>query len=554
MTAKVWDILNRQKRMVDRKSPWMEYWQRLGDILLPNNADFTVGTAPGQPRTDRIYDGQPRLAARQLITTVDGLLKPKHQRWFWLTVDDQDLAEVDEVKYWLEDTTDRMWHAIYRQEAKFTQRSGEVDESLIIYGLGALWCGLNRDQNGLSFRSFRLRDFHIDENGDGVVDVFSVTENLTPRQAVQRWGEKAMSKAAMDSLNGDAKLADKKLPFMQMILPRDDRDAIRIDAQNKPYASIVVDVDNEHIVKESGFDEFPVAVPRWDTAPGEIYARSPGMYALPDARTLQAMAKTLLRGGQRAVDPPTWAISDGVLSPVRTFPGGLTIISADAVNQMGGRPPLGVLDMGQNIPLGREMQQDVRMQVEAAFFKDIFSMPIEGRQMTATEILERKEEYQRTIGPVFGRLESDYIGHITERVFKVMMRFGAFLPMPEVLAEAGGLKFEYMSPVQQARKQSEAAGLIRAFEVLGPLAEVQPEIIDNFDGDQIARDAPEWANFTQKWLRPKSTVEELRASRQQQMEAQAAIQTGIQGAQAGADVVKNIAQAEQSVMAQPAVA
>lgn len=554
MTAKVWDILNRQKRMVDRKSPWMEYWQRLGDILLPNNADFTVGTAPGQPRTDRIYDGQPRLAARQLITTVDGLLKPKHQRWFWLTVDDQDLAEVDEVKYWLEDTTDRMWHAVYRQGAKFTQRSGEVDESLIIYGLGALWCGLNRDQNGLSFRSFRLRDFHIDENGDGVVDVFSVTENLTPRQAVHRWGEKAMSKGVMDRLNGDAKLSDMKLPFMQMILPRDDRDAIRIDSQNKPYASIVVDVDNEHIVKESGFDEFPVAVPRWDTAPGEIYARSPGMYALPDARTLQAMAKTLLRGGQRAVDPPTWAISDGVLSPVRTFPGGLTIISADAVNQMGGRPPLGVLDMGQNIPLGREMQQDVRMQVEAAFFKDIFSMPIEGRQMTATEILERKEEYQRTIGPVFGRLESDYIGHITERVFKVMMRFGAFLPMPEVLAEAGGLKFEYMSPVQQARKQSEAAGLIRAFEVLGPLAEVQPEIIDNFDGDQIARDAPEWANFTQKWLRPKSTVEELRASRQQQMEAQAAIQTGIQGAQAGADVVKNIAQAEQSVMAQPAVA
>lgn len=554
MTANVWDILSRQKRMVDRKSPWMEYWQRLGDILLPNNADFTVGTAPGQPRTDRIYDGQPRLAARQLITTVDGLLKPKHQRWFWLTVDDQDLAEDDEVKYWLEDTTDRMWHAVYRQEAKFTQRSGEVDESLIIYGLGALWCGLNRDQNGLSFRSFRLRDFHIDENGDGVVDVFSVTEHLTPRQAVQRWGEKAMSKAVMDRLTGDAKLADMKLPFMQMILPRDDRDAIRIDSQNKPYASIVVDVDNEHIVKESGFDEFPVAVPRWDTAPGEIYARSPGMYALPDARTLQAMAKTLLRGGQRAVDPPTWAISDGVLSPVRTFPGGLTIISADAVNQMGGRPPLGVLDMGQNIPLGRDMQQDVRMQVEAAFFKDIFSMPIEGRQMTATEILERKEEYQRTIGPVFGRLESDYIGHITERVFKVMMRFGAFLPMPEVLAEAGGLKFEYMSPVQQARKQSEAAGLIRAFEVLGPLAEVQPEIIDNFDGDQIARDAPEWANFTQKWLRPLSVVEERRAARQQQMEAEAAIQTGIQGAQAGAGVVKDIAQAEQSVMAEPAVA
>lgn len=512
------DLLDLSKRMDQAKMPWLEYWQQLGDILLPSQADFTRAKREARPRTDVIYDGTPRLAARGLATTIDGLLKPKTSRWFNVTVTDRDVAEIDEVKLWLEQISDRMWQAIYRSQARFTQRSAEVDEHLAVFGTGSLFIGENARKTGLLFRSFHLNAVGIEENADGQVDRWKVDEKLNARQAIGRWGEEKLHADVVKAAS-DPKKANEEFCFTQVILPRDDYEAGRLDQRGLAYRSCVIDVKHEHKVEEGGFHEFPVAVPRWETAPGEVYGRSPGMMALPDAKTLQAMGKTLLIAGQKAVDPPVWAYNDAVISPIRTFPGGTITLDATAAAGINGSP-IGTLDMGKNMPLGLDMQAAVRQQVEAAFFKNIFALPIEGRQMTATEILERKEEFLRTIGPVFGRLESDYLGKIVERVFSIMHRAGQFPPFPEIGDVDVRIEFEYMSPIQKARKETELASLGRAFEILAPLMELDPSVADNIDADQIVRDLPEAGGIPQRWLRPQAEVEARREQRAQQQEAQ----------------------------------
>lgn len=521
--SNITDLLDIAKRMDERKGPWLEYWQQLADVLLPNKADFTRAARTARARTDIIYDGTPRLAAASLANTVDGLTMPKTNRWFWLTLDDPELNELDEVKYWLDDTVERMWSAIYRKQARFIQRTAETTTSLVVFGTAALFVGERRDLGGLTFKSFHLRDFAIEEDGEGQINRFKLNEHLTPRQAIGKWGEDRMHPELIKLAN-DPKQANTELCFTQIILPQDDYDASKLDTRGMPFKSCVIDVKHEHEVSRSGFHEFPVAVPRWETAPDEIYGRSPGMMALPDAKTLQAMGKTLLIAGQKAVDPPTWAYNEAVISPIRTYPGGHITLDASAAANLGGGNPIGVLEMGKNMPLGLDMQMAVRQQVEAAFFKNLFTLPDDTRMRTATEILARKEEYQRTIGPVFGRMESDYIGFIVERVFNIMYRAGQFLPFPELPDDREvKLRFEYLSPIQQARKQAELAAFGQSLMVLEPLALVQPEILDNFDGDEIARDLPMAGGFTQKWLRPKDVVEERRAQRAQQAElAQAA--------------------------------
>ena len=212
-------------------------------------------------------------------------------------------------------------------------------------------------------------------------------------------------------------------------------------------------------------------------------------------------------------------------------------LDATTVAGLGGGAPIGVLDMGKNMPLGLDMQTAVRQQVEAAFFKNVFGLPINGPRMTATEILERREEFSRTIGPVFGRLEADYIGHIVERVFSIMMRAGQFPPFPDVGVDEVKIDFEYMSPIQKARKETELASLGRAFEILAPLMEIDPTVADNIDADQIVRDLPEAGGIPQKWLRTKADVEERRAARAQQQQEAAAIQA----AKPVAGAIKDIA-------------
>lgn len=511
----------------------MSYWQALAEILLPNRADFTRGNLRAERRDFEIYDGTPRLALRDLASTLDGLMKPKTSNWFDGEIPD-DLVDDDDVKMWYQIVRDRMWKAIYRPDARFIQRSTEVDLDLACFGWGVLWIQETRARDGLLFKTFHNSRVAFSDNEDGIIDQLAVEEYQTPRQAERLYKRagKPNSRKLDDALR-DKKKSDM-FHFVQMVLPREDRDARLIGIKGMPFASVVLDLTSEIILTEAGFDEFPAAVPRWDTAPGEIYARSPGMMALPDSKTLQSMGKTLLVGGQRAVDPPLWVLNDAVMSPLRTRPGGITVLDPPD----GSNTPIGAFPISTNIPLGREMQKDTRAQIEAAFFKNVFNLPVQTRTMTATEILERKEEFIRTIGPVFGRLETDYIGHTVMRVFGIMERAGAFPARPDAL-QGRKISFRFQSPLQQARKQLEIAGLSRTWQVLEPLAQVQPEVIDHFNGDAIARDLPDAIGFPLKWLRSKADVEKLRQERAQQH----ADQMAAQSAEPLSKAIKNVADA-----------
>jgi len=532
--TQVKDLLDRYHADLSARSPWMQFWQRIYDIHAPNRADFTEDHSPGQTRTQEVYDATPRLAARALATALDGLLKAKSSRWFWLTVKDRKLLESHEIQLYLELKRELMWQAVYDVSARFAQRSSEVDLDLVLAGIGYLWIGMNSNKTGLAFKSFHPSTATIRENADGVVDSSTLTVQYTARQAVQRFGVEKIGRRTREALTGTAPQKAKKFKFVQLILPRDDRDAKKMGNLNMPFASVWIDVDSEHKISESGFEEFPLAIPRWETSPGDVYPRGPAAYSAPDARTLNTITKTLLVGGQMAVDPPKWVAADGMLSPVRTFPGGLTVIDGEVAREMKG-PPIGQLDLAGNIPLGREMQNDYRIQIEKAFFKDIFDLPQEGPEMTATEIVARKEQFLRNIGPVFGRLEADYIGHITMRVHNLMERAGAFPPPPADLEDVP-IQFEYISPIQQAKRQLDAAGFVRTMEILGPIASLKPEIMDNFDTDAVARDAPEYAGMPQKWI---MSQEEVDATRQQRAEAQQA-QQQLDAAEQGASAIEKL--------------
>lgn len=539
------ELLDKHKSLSARRNQWLPLWQELADIFLPTRASFTMQFEPGRESDRELYDTTPMQARRGLATAIDGLLKPSTTRWFWMTAGNEELNDDDEVKRWFEEVQDRMWRAIYNPRARFIETSGAVDNDLATFGLGHLWIGENTARSGLNFKSLFLKDVAFDENADGIIDTYTISRWFTARQAQQRFGDRIPPKVVEALKKSSQGQAPEKFEFVQCIYPRHERDTRKRDSLNKPFASKIVAADDQVIVEEGGFDELPISTPRWELAPGQIYPRSPAMIALPDARTLQAMGHTLLVGGQRAVDPPIWIADDGVLSAVRTFPGGLTVVDVEVVRDTNGRP-MGHLDMGSNIPIGREMQEDYRNMVEAAFFKNVFNLPVNAPQMTATEVLERKEEFLRTIGPVMGQLESSYIGQTIERVFGIMLRAGALPPIPEAL-QGTNVTFEFLSPIQQARKQMEAAGLARSLEFVNPIGAIDPTVYDNFDADEIARDLPDMFSTPQRWLK---TRDQVRGIREQRAQAQAAAQSAAGMEQlAGmgktlSEVDRNVAQAE----------
>lgn len=520
-----------------RKESWASLWQDLAEVFLPGKAQFTVKRHDGERDSETIFDGTPRLAARDLSAAIDGLIKPKTANWFEPYLDDEDLAEKPTVKSWLEQVRDLMWQVIYAKEARFIQRSSEVDDSLVVFGWGMLWIAENRNRDGILFRSFHIKDVHIDEDADGVVDTIAVEEELTARQAIKRFGRDAVHKNILDAAD-ERRGGSPTFPFAQLVLPNEDRLSDMLGPVGMAYKSLTLDVKHEQIMAVGGYHEFPAAVPRWETMPGMVYPRSPGMVALADALTLQSIAKTLLVGGERAADPPLMVPSDAFLSPVRTFPGGISVFDVQAITDAGLSNPVFPLPTSSQLPVGRDMQNDYRGQVQMAFYKNVLNLPVEGVR-TATEVLERKEEFIRTLGPIFGRLEADYIGATVERVFAIMERAGALPPRPKEI-EGLPIIFRYQSPIQQARKAIDVAGLSRALEVTAGLATAQPWILDNIDGDQVMRDAPSWSGIPSDWLH---TEEEVAEKRQADQQAQEEMST-VESAKPIADSIKAVAQAQ----------
>ena len=144
-------------------------------------------------------------------------------------------------------------------------------------------------------------------------------------------------------------------------------------------------------------------------------------------------------------------------------------------------------------------------------------MKQDGPQMTATEVLQRQEEKMRLLGPMVGRLQTEFLGPLIDRVFAIMMRRNAIADAPpEIQGQA--LKVEYVSPVARAQKSQQIFNFSRFLEQMIPLAQIKPEIFDNLDADGAFKWAHGTLDAPMETLMGEENVEQLRQQRQEQQE------------------------------------
>ncbi len=470
--TRVEELLSRRQALGKRRDLWNNHWDDLSRVMLPRRMGFVTQTIEGDRRTEDIFDGTPMQAARALGNAVGAQIRPEGEQWHRIrAVEDVD-ENSDEAKDWFARVDEIMRDAFDNPKSRMRQALGEADIDLVVFGTAVVFTG--EGDSNLLFQSLHLKDAYPFFGEIGSPEGMFFDRRFTVRQAIARFGEDKLSEAVRQQ--AEQGQFDDYVNFLHAVVPREEGRADAILATNVPWADLWIEVEEKRLVSANGFHEFPFAVPRWDTSSGEEYGRSPGMIALPDANTLQAVGATLLIAGQRAADPPMAVPDDGVFDAPNTFPGGLAYYDMETARAMG-RIPIAPLDSGANIPLTREMQDDIRNQTWDAFFRNILRLPTGGPEMTATEIIERKEEFIREIGPVFGRLESDYTAPIVERSFNIMLRAGAFGDIPEALSEKQ-VRFEYQSPIKRLRQQVEAAAASQWAREMLEIDAARPDALD----------------------------------------------------------------------------
>lgn len=504
-------ILERHGRMATARSTFENHWQECMDYINPRKGEVTSSRTPGDKRGAELFDTTAIMSLELLAGALHGMLTNPATQFFDFVMGDPDFDDDEEVKTWLQDSAQRVFHVMNNSNFQTEVHENYLDIGNI--GTSCMFVG-EHEKFVVHFNARPIKEIFVAEDNLGRIDTVHREFDWTPRQIIQEFGEENAHPYVLKKYKEGC---EDKWKIIHAVAPKQD---------DKPYFNY----DSVYLLKEQklrlhkgGFPEMPYAVPRWTKTAGEVYGRGPGMAMLPDIKMVNKMMETTLKGAQKTVDPPLMVSDDGVIGKVRLTPGGLTV-----VRQTNGDAPIRPLITDARIDFGYQAVEDVRKRIRSGFYVDQLQLN-EGPQMTATEVMQRTEEKLRLMGPVLGRQHFEFLRPVIERVFAIMNRKKLIKPAPDKI-KGKGFDVRYSSMIARTQRMSEAQNITRAFTVAAPIINVSPQSMDVINPDKYLRrildihGVPSELNNTEneiKKIRDARAEAQAQAAQEQQQQHQA---------------------------------
>lgn len=535
-------IVQRVAQLEGERGNWNNHWEQVAERVWPVMRGFQSQYSPGQKLQEKVFDGTAMIGLTRFAAAIDSLVTPRTQRWHNLRPADPRLAENHAVKVYLDEVADLLFRYRYGASSSFAGQSHEMYMSLGAFGTGCLFVedGLQYARPGRAnapviYKSVHLAEIYCEENAWGVIDAVYRKFKLTAKQAAEQFGFDNLPEKIKECAQNKPQ---QKFDFVHCVRPNQSQEYGRMDFRGMPYSSHYVSIECRCIVSEGGYTSMPYMVPRYETSPNETYGRSPAMMVLPDILMVNEMAKTTIRAGQRAVDPPLLLQEDGALQAFSMRPGAMNYGGVDDQ----GRPVVMPLQTGTNLPMGLDMMQDRRQFINDAFLVTLFQIMVETPNMTATEAMLRAQEKGSLLAPTAGRLQSEFLGPLIVREIDILSKAGLLPDMPDALMEMGGeFEVQYDSPITRAQRAEEGVGILRTFEAAASIAQFDPSAIKVLKGSEAVRELAEINGVPAKLLVSREEIEAMEAAEAQQMQ----LQQILQAAPVVADTAATLAQTEQ---------
>jgi hypothetical protein len=515
-------IVKRMEALKARRHNWERHWQEIGNYIVPKKDDIFGERNKGEQKHNLLYDSTSIFANETMASALHGMLTNPASVWFGLSTGIPDLDKDPAVREWLEHVVDVMVKTFNR--SNFQTQIHEVYIDLGGFGTSLLRV-LEDDEDDIRFEARPIYEALIAENFKGKVDTVYYEYEMTAQQIKQQFGEEVMDDMLREKVTDDPLFKELVIHAVE---PREQSPMKSKDVKkNMKFASFHVLKRNHKILKEDGFRENPNIVSRWTKLSGEIYGRSPGMKSLPDTKMLNKMKKATIEAAQLQVAPVLQVPDDGVLLPIRTAPNSVNYYRS------GTKDRIEPLLTGGRIDISEALMNDVRNQILQAFFIDQLQL-VQQDRMTTTEVLQRRDEQLRLLGPILGRQNNELLKPLVERVFGILSRKNKFKEPPEIL-RGRDLDVRYVSQIARAQMIAEADTVTRAFQFLAPFFEIKPEILDNFSGDGMVEFAKETFGVPEEVM---TSAREKREIRDGRLEAQQE-QVNLDQAEQASQVAKN---------------
>jgi hypothetical protein len=537
MTAE--DIIKTRDALAAQRNPLMAHWEELAELYMPFRRMDPSGI-PDLLSPEEIFDTTPRRAALILANGLASLVTPREELWFEYQPP-RNLRKDDEAVRFYREASDTARELL--EASNFYEEIQECYIESPVFGTTALFIG-EMDNEGLYFLNQPIKTYYISEDHRHRVNCIYRDLTLTAEQAETEFGAAALPKEIKD-LIGKPEGKTQTFEFVHAVYPRKKRNPNAKDGKNKPFADIVVYVKTKEIVKEDGYDTFPYAVHRYRRHGRCVWGFGPGAVAKGDPRQLNFLNQIIDAATEKAVFPPVIAPA-GMEGEIGLGAMEITYIDTtdpNASNILREWNPAGRIDVAQ------ARMMDKRQQIEQAFHVDLFQLFSARQQdrapLTATEASLIGTEKLSQFSPVFGRIVSEMLDPILNRIFGMMLRNNLLPTPPQSVTTAldGGKRqgiampsVLYKNRILLAMQARQNASLMEYMGLAGPLLQFYPEAADTLNFGQMVRDSARNAGIPENWINSAETVKQMGEAR---AAAQAQEQQMVQ-AQVAADVANKV--------------
>jgi Bacteriophage head to tail connecting protein len=528
MAANVASLVKRLQRLETLRQPHETVWRDCFDHSFPIRGSGLQGGAPldaqqAMDRKARLLHSAGTDSARTLAAAIVSGATPSSSVWALLDVGGSDA----QGKLWLDAKGKQLHEEVHA--GTFDAAAYECALDLVAAGWFALYVDVDREIGGLTFTQWSIASVYAaTTKAGGPVDTVFRKYTLTSEQCVTEFGMEGVSQQTRKKYE---QTPDDLVTLCHAIYPRTAYSVGARMAKNLPIASCHFELDSHHLLRESGYHEMPVIVPRWAVIPDTCYAIGPMFDALPDCRELNTFLGMDKSNAELAIAGMWIAEDDGVLNPRTVKVGARKVIVANSVDSMkqlsaGGDWQLADTRIAQYIGSIRKIMMADQLQ------------PQDGPAMTATEVHVRVGMIRQLLGPIYGRLQAEYLAPLVERCFGLMYRAGQFGEAPDSLG-GQSLRVRYNNPLARAQKMEDVNAIERlnqnllGLANLGAIAPAAAGALDVIDFDANVRTLVDGLGVPLKNVRDPDQLQAFRDERAKQ-QAQAQQQEQAQQMQATA--------------------
>jgi len=484
-------------------------FRQINKYFCPRRGRYLSGTSEVSKDTGAInYTTLDEAGIIALRTLAAGLFSGIHSsKWFRLGLADKDLEKYTPVKLWLDELQNR-WYSLL-DASNFYNAMPVFYLELAGFGTEFMFCNAHLPTRSLIFTPLTIGEYVIDTDEQNKVDTIFRRLDMSARNMVNMFGYERCSQSVQRAYD-KASSRSNNFQVIHALHPYLEKDPSNFNYRNFEWSDSYYEPGStDKFLKRGGQTEFPGVGVRWTTTGQDVYGGCPTMDVLGRSRGQQSLWNTYYELVEKEANPPT--VSPRELTTPNLSPGG-----HNYANTLGGAPGLTpAYQVRPNHQGLREVIEYGSRMIGEALYNDLFKMlALAPKQMTATEVVERQSEKLLQLGPVFGRIQSEGLSPLFDRMFYLMNRMDLVPEWPVELDDMP-LKIEFKGLLAKAHKMADVQATNQWIGTIGGLAQLDPDAVDSINVDETADSIADSLDVPRMNVRSQDEREMRRQQRQQ---------------------------------------